>query len=65
MNTVPWPPKGLAKPAHRALAGAGIHSLEELAARREADVAALHGMGPNGVKTLCEALAAKGLRFTA
>jgi hypothetical protein len=63
MTADAWPPKGLAKPAHRALAGAGIGSLEELARRREADVAALHGMGPNGVKALREALAAKGLSF--
>jgi hypothetical protein len=63
MNATPWPPEGLAKPAHRALAGAGIGSLDELARRREAEVAALHGMGPNGVKALREALAAKGLAF--
>jgi predicted Fe-Mo cluster-binding NifX family protein len=63
MNTVPWPPKGLAKPAHRALAGAGVTNLEALAGRREADIAALHGMGPNGMKVLREALAARGLSF--
>jgi hypothetical protein len=61
----PWPPRGLAKPAHRALAGAGIASLRDLAARSERDVAGLHGMGPNGVRILREALAAAGLAFAA
>ena len=58
-----WMPKGLAKPAHRALLGAGIGSLELLAAFPEAKIAALHGLGPNGVKVLREALAARGLGF--
>lgn len=58
-----WPPKGLAKPAHRALAGAKIGSLKQLAAKREADVAALHGMGPTGVVALKRALKAAGLSF--
>jgi hypothetical protein len=58
---VTWPPKGLAKPAHRALARAGIDSLETLAARSEAELAALHGLGPNGVLALKTALAAQGL----
>jgi len=65
MTADPWPPKGLAKPAHRALANAGIGSVEELARRREAEVAALHGMGPTGVTALRAALAAKGLAFRA
>lgn len=58
-----WPPTGLAKPAHRALARAKITSLKHLAAKREADVAALHGMGPNGVTALRRALKAAGLTF--
>jgi len=56
---------GLAAPARRALAGAGVGSLAELARRREADVAALHGMGPNALRLLREKLAAQGLRFAA
>ena len=48
MTAPPWPPAGLAKPAHRALAGARITSLIELSTRTEAEVAALHGMGANG-----------------
>jgi hypothetical protein len=58
-----WMPKGLAKPAHRALLNAGVGSREQLAAFPEARIAALHGMGPNGVHVLREALAAKGLTF--
>ena len=58
-----WPTAGLAKPAHRALANAKIASLKQLSAKREADVAALHGMGPNGVVTLKRALKSAGLAF--
>ena len=60
-----WPPQGLAKPAHRALADAGIDSLLELARRSEADVASLHGMGARGIQTLRAALAEHGLSFRA
>jgi predicted Fe-Mo cluster-binding NifX family protein len=56
-----WPK--LAAPARRALAGAGYVRLEQLAAVREAEVLALHGMGPNAMKTLKEAMAEKGLSF--
>jgi hypothetical protein len=58
-----WPPKGLAKPAHRALAGAKITSLKQLAGKREADIAALHGMGPNALTALKRALKSAGLSF--
>ena len=58
-----WPPKGLARPAQRALAGAGIGDLKSLAARSRAEVAALHGMGPGGLATLERAMAAEGLAF--
>jgi hypothetical protein len=58
-----WPPKGLAKPAQRALASARITSLKQLAGKREADIAALHGMGPNAVTALKRALKAAGLSF--
>lgn len=53
----------LAKPAQRALANAGIANLAALSRRREADVIALHGMGPNAVKTLKTAMKARGLSF--
>ncbi len=53
----------LAAPAQRALAGAKIGSLTALAKKREAEVAALHGMGPNALAALKAALKAKGLSF--
>ena len=56
---------GLAAPARRALAGAGVRSLDDVARRREPEVAALHGMGPNAMRVLREKLAAKGLGFAA
>lgn len=58
-----WPPGGLAKPAQRALANAKIASLKQLAGKREADIADLHGMGPNALATLKRALKAAGLAF--
>ena len=53
----------LAAPARRALAGAKLASLAQLARRTEAEVAALHGMGPNALATLKAAMKAKGLGF--
>ena len=54
----------LSKPARRALAAAGVQRLDQLANVREADIARLHGMGPNGVEQLRQALAARGLSFS-
>ena len=56
-------PKGLAAPAQRALAGAGIQNLAQLSQFNEAQVKALHGIGPNALKLLRQALAEKGLAF--
>jgi hypothetical protein len=56
-------PAGLAKPAQRALAGAGYVRLEQLAKLRKAEVMRLHGMGPKAFEQLRRALAAKGLAF--
>lgn len=47
-------------PARRALHGAGIGSLDELAARDRDEVAALHGIGPRAVEALAAALAERG-----
>lgn len=55
----------LAAPAQRALAGAKIANLSQLVRKTEAEVAALHGMGPNALGKLKEALKAKGLKFKA
>lgn len=56
-------PPRLAAPARRALAGAGIRRLEHLARLTEAEVNQLHGVGPNALKQLREALAARGMSF--
>lgn len=53
----------LAAPAQRALARAGVTDLSKLAQMSEADVIALHGMGPNAMTTLKTAMKAKKLTF--
>jgi len=63
MTAKPWPPAGLAKPAHRALAAAGITNLGDLATRTEAEIAALHGMGAKVMAILRHALEEEGLAF--
>jgi hypothetical protein len=55
----------LAAPARRALTSAGLTTLEKLARCRESDLQALHGMGPNGLRSLRAALAKAGLDFAA
>ena len=56
-------PTGLARPAQRALAGAGFSRLEQLAQVSEAEISELHGIGPNALKQLRLALQEKGLSF--
>jgi hypothetical protein len=58
-------PAGLAKPALRALAGAGFSKLSDLARIRTSDLAELHGMGPKAVALLRDALESEGLAFRA
>jgi hypothetical protein len=53
-------PAGIASPALRALSGAGIKSLADLARWSEAELAALHGMGPKALGSLKAALKAQG-----
>jgi hypothetical protein len=53
----------LSQPALRALAGAGIQRLEQLTGFSEVQIRQLHGIGPNALKQLHAALAAKGLIF--
>jgi hypothetical protein len=53
----------LSQPAHRALAGAGYSRLEQLTRVTESEIKQLHGIGPNAIKQLQSALAAKGLSF--
>ncbi len=53
----------LAAPARRALEGAGLTTLAKLAHKTEAEVLALHGMGPNAMAKLRESLKAAGLSW--
>lgn len=57
-----WP-KGLSKPALRALTGAGVERLDQLADWQAGDILKLHGMGRKGIDTLEQALAERGLSF--
>jgi len=54
-------PKNIGKPATRALQGAGIRTLEDLAGRTEEELLALHGVGPKAMKVLAQALEERGL----
>jgi DNA-directed RNA polymerase alpha subunit len=56
-------PLKLAAPARRALAAAGIDSLEKLAKQTEQEVSDLHGIGANALETLKKLLQNKGLSF--
>lgn len=56
-------PTELAKPARRALEGAGYIQLEQFTKLSEAEVLQLHGMGPKAMEQIRRALNAKGLSF--
>ena len=53
----------LAKPAQRALQNAGINKLKQLTEITEVELMQLHGMGPNALGKLKQALAERGLSF--
>ena len=61
-NAEAFPP-GLSGPALRALAHAKIKSMSDLSKWTEADVGALHGMGPKGIRMLKDGLAKRGGGF--
>jgi predicted RecB family nuclease len=61
MSTTPLP--DVAAPARRALAEAGIQTLQDLARQPETTVAGLHGMGPQAMARLRAALSEHGLAF--
>lgn len=61
-STTDLPPK-LGAPAERALANAGIKNLKQLTKFSEAEIKQLHGVGPNAIGKLRQALAEKGLSF--
>lgn len=56
-------PSRLSNPAQRALARAGIDKLSMLAGYSELEILAMHGIGPNAIKLLGQALASAGLAF--
>lgn len=56
-------PHGLARPALRALAAAGMTCLSDLQAASAKEIAELHGMGPKAMTTLQSALAQEGMSF--
>ena len=49
-------------PANDALDAAGLTTLEDVARAGRSDVAALHGMGPKGIRILNEAIERAGIR---
>ena len=53
----------LGSPAQRALHNAGYTRLEQLTTVTEQEISQLHGIGPNALAALREALAAKGWSF--
>ncbi|MGK4008919.1 DNA-binding protein [Sorangium sp. So ce1036] len=53
-------PKGIGKPATRALATIGISRLEQVTRFSEAQLLALHGVGPKAIRILKAALDAQG-----
>jgi hypothetical protein len=56
-------PSELAKPARRALTGAGYVRVEQFTKLTEAEVLRLHGMGPKTLDQIRHALAARGQSF--
>lgn len=56
-------PVNIGKPAQRALAGAGIRSLDQLTKVTEKEILKLHGMGPKALGIIKQALDAKGKSF--
>jgi hypothetical protein len=59
-RTEPAFPKGIAKPALRALASVGISRLEQTTRFTESRLLALHGMGPKAIGIIKTALRAQG-----
>jgi hypothetical protein len=55
----------LSAPAQRALAAAGVQQLKDLTKFSETEVKKWHGIGPNAMKSLRQAMDEKGLSFKA
>lgn len=56
-------PRDIGRPATRALAVAGYRTLADLTAVTEAQLLALHGVGPTAVERLRRAMVEQGLSF--
>ena len=56
-------PIQLAAPAQRALAGAGIKSLDDISKFSEQEIANLHGIGKNALAAIKEVMAENGISF--
>ena len=56
-------PKAIGRPATQALISAGITTLTQVAELTEAELLAMHGVGPKAVRVLSEALSATGRRL--
>lgn len=57
-------PRAIGAPATRALVAAGYTRLDQLDGVPAARIEALHGVGPKALRTLREALDARGRRLT-
>ncbi|WP_199044162.1 MmcQ/YjbR family DNA-binding protein [Glycomyces salinus] len=53
-------PPQIGRPATRALSGAGLDTLDRIASKGEAELLALHGVGPKAVRVLRRALEERG-----
>ncbi|QSB17330.1 DNA-binding protein [Natronosporangium hydrolyticum] len=51
----------MGKPATRALANAGLTTLDQVATRTRAELLALHGVGPKAVRILADTLTEQGM----
>ncbi|MFI7342869.1 MmcQ/YjbR family DNA-binding protein [Streptomyces sp. NPDC050085] len=54
-------PAGIGRPATRALLAAGLDTLDRVAGHTQAELLALHGVGPKAVRVLVAELASRGL----
>jgi DNA-directed RNA polymerase alpha subunit len=54
----------IGNPARRALAAAGIETLEDLTKISEVELLKLHGMGPKAHGVICESMKVNGLQFS-
>jgi DNA-directed RNA polymerase alpha subunit len=54
----------IGNPARRALAAAGIETLEDLTKISEGELLKLHGVGPKAHGVICESMKDNGLQFS-